>query len=295
MRRVRYPAKTELRLTGSTSANKISLMTIHFNGRPVDYVESGAGPCIVFVPGSFSATAAWRSIAELLKDRFRTIATSLPGCGGTAALIDGKTSADDYADLIEAVADHAKDRVHLVGHSWGGTLAAATALRGRASLASLTLIEANPCDVLRQSGDDELYAAAKNMSDAYIAAYHGGEPEAARRVIDFWSGEGTFASLPPKMREFVVQTTPANVVDWPAMFAFRRPLSDYAKLQLPALLIHGTKSHPSLHRIAELLFDTLPNARLEKISGASHLLIGTHPKEIAPLIAAHVMAAERGV
>lgn len=269
-------------------------MAFQFNGRAVDYVDSGEGPCIVFVPGSFSATAAWRPIAEKL-DGFRIVATSLPGCGGTDALVDGKTSADDYVDLIDAVIDRTNDRVHLVGHSWGGTLAVATALRGRGSLASLTLIEANPCDVLRQSGHADLYAAAKNMSDAYIAAYRDGEPEAARRVIDFWTGEGTFASLPAKMREFVVQATPANVVDWPAMFAFRRPLSDYAKLKLPVLLVHGTKSHPSLHKIAALLHATIPGARLEKIPDASHLLIGSHPGEIAPLIAAHVMAAERGI
>ena len=265
-------------------------MTIRYDGRAVDYVESGEGPCIVFVPGSFSATAAWRPIIEHLKEDFRSVATSLPGCGGTDLLPDGKTSTDDYIDLIEAVIAHTKARVHLVGHSWGGTLAVAAALRGRATLASLTLVEANPCDVLRQNGDDELYAAAKNMSEAYIAAHHAGEPEAAKRVIDFWTGEGTFATLPPKMREFVVQTTPANVIDWPAMFAFRLPLSNYAKLELPVLLMHGTKSHPSLHRIAALLHTTIPGAKLEKITGASHLLIGTHPKEIASLIAAHARA-----
>jgi pimeloyl-ACP methyl ester carboxylesterase len=266
-------------------------MTFLHNGRAVDYVESGEGPCIVFVTGSFSATAAWRPIIESLKG-FRSVATSLPGCGGTDALIAPNTSADDYADLIEAVVARTKRRVHLVGHSWGGSLALATALRERVALASLTLVEANPCDVLRQSGDNELYDAAKRMSDGYIAAYSKGDKKAAQRVIDFWTGEGTFAAMPPKMREFVVQTTPANVVDWPAMFGFHRPLSEYAKLKLPVLFIHGTKSHASLHRIAAVLHATVPGARLEKIEGASHLLIGTHPKEIATLIAAHVSAAK---
>jgi len=258
----------------------------------VDYVESGEGSCLVFVPGSFSSTAAWRPISESLKD-FRSVATSLPGCGGTDALMDGETSVDDYATRIEAVIAHTGSDIHLIGHSWGGAVALATALRKRVALKSLILIEANPCDVLRQNGDDELYTAAKNMSDAYLAAYHAGEKEAAKRVIDFWTGEGTYFALPQKMREYAAQTTPANIIDWPAMFAFRAPLSEYAKLALPVLLIHGTNSHPSLHRIAELLHAAIPGAKLEKISGASHLLIGTHPKEIAALIAAHARAAEQ--
>ncbi|MBY0530346.1 MAG: alpha/beta hydrolase [Xanthobacteraceae bacterium] len=265
-------------------------MTFQFSGRAVDYVESGEGPCIVFVPGSFSSTAAWRPISDNLKN-FRSVATSLPGCGSTAPLDAENISVDAYVEIIEAVISRTNATVHLVGHSWGGALAVATALRKKVPLASLTLIEANPCDLLRQSGDNELYAAVKNMSEAYILAYQNGEPEAARRVIDFWTGDGTFASLPSKIREFAVLTTPANVRDWPAMFSLRNPLSDYAKLDLPVLVIRGTKSHPVLHRIAELLAASIPNAKPEKISGASHLLIGTHPEEIAALIAAHARAA----
>lgn len=266
-------------------------MTIQLNGRAVDYVESGEGPCIVFVPGSFSSTAAWRPVCEYLKD-FRTVTTSLPGCGGSAPFERNDISSDDYAEVIEAVIAHTKSPVHLVGHSWGGTVAIAIALRAKAALVSLTLIEANPCDVLRQGNSGDLYEAAANMSDAYIAAYRGGELDAARRVIDFWSGEGTFASLPLKMREYAVQTTPANTLDWPAMFGFRPPLSDFARLELPVLWIHGTDSHPSLHRIAELVCARLPDSKLEKIQNASHLLIGTHPKETAGMIATHVRATQ---
>jgi pimeloyl-ACP methyl ester carboxylesterase len=50
--------------------------------------------------------------------------------------------------------------------------------------------------------------------------------------------------------------------------------------------------HDILHNgRARLLAAMIPNAKLEKITGASHLLIGTHTQKIAALIAAHVRAS----
>ena len=49
----------------------------------IDYGEEGAGPTIVFVPGSWVIMSAWRGVIEALDGRFRTVTTSLPGYGGT--------------------------------------------------------------------------------------------------------------------------------------------------------------------------------------------------------------------
>ena len=262
-------------------------------GRGIEYAETGDGPCLVLVPGSFSSTAAWRPVGDLLKDRFRIVATSLLGCGETEETrTAGDTAIEAEAEVIEAVIARAGGPVHLVGHSWGGTIALSVAFLRRVRLAGLTLLDANPCDVLRQSGDDTLYRDVERMSEDYLGAYHAGEREVARRVIDFWTGEGSFDRLPTKVRDYAVQTTPANVLDWPAMFGFRQALPDYARLSLPVLVVSGGDSHPVLRRIADILAATLPHATPAEVAGASHLLIGTHPREVAALIAGHVGTVE---
>ena len=38
---------------------------INVNGRRVDYTESGDGPAVLFIPGSFSTPAAWTNIQKL--------------------------------------------------------------------------------------------------------------------------------------------------------------------------------------------------------------------------------------
>ena len=45
----------------------------------VDYQESGDGPVVVFVPGSFSTPAAWRPVMKLLPPGYRMVATALCG------------------------------------------------------------------------------------------------------------------------------------------------------------------------------------------------------------------------
>ena len=49
----------------------------------VEYQEMGAGPAIVFVPGSFSTGSSWRSLTKPLSERYRTVTTSLSGYGNT--------------------------------------------------------------------------------------------------------------------------------------------------------------------------------------------------------------------
>ena len=109
----------------------------------IDYDECGIGPTIVLVPGSCSTGAAWRPVVAAWDNRFRRVTTSLLGYGGTG---ERRTTADPSisheAEMLESVIRRADGRVHLVGHSFGGLVALAVALRNRVPLASLAIIEA---------------------------------------------------------------------------------------------------------------------------------------------------------
>jgi pimeloyl-ACP methyl ester carboxylesterase len=260
----------------------------------IDYEETGTGPCVVFVPGSFGTTAGWRPIADILKDRFRIVSTSLPGYGGTEERrTSGDTAIAHEAEVIEAVIERAGCPVHLVGHSHGGTVVLSVAFRGLARIASITLLEPMPCDLLRQNGDNELFAAVWGVSAASAEAYRAGEVHAAQRVIDFWAGTGSFDQLPPKVKAYIARTTPTNILDWQSMFGLDRPMHDYSTLRFPFLVVRSTNSHPAARRMTETLARILPSARLAEIENASHFLISTHPREVSTLIAEHVLDVER--
>jgi pimeloyl-ACP methyl ester carboxylesterase len=260
----------------------------------IDYDESGEGPTVVLVPGSCSTGAAWRPLISCWEDRFRCVTTSLLGYGGTAE----RRHADDpgiahEAEIIEAVIRHAGAPVHLVGHSFGGLAALALALRHPELLHSLTILEAPAPEILRAAGEERHYASFRAMSAAYAAAYRGGKVHAIERMIDFYGGEGTFASWPLRVRDYAVQTTAVNLLDWESAYGFALTPSLLGAIELPTLVVTGEASHPAPRRANELIGRHVPGARFVTLPGAAHFMIATHAGETADLLAGHFTRSKR--
>jgi pimeloyl-ACP methyl ester carboxylesterase len=262
----------------------------------IDFNECGSGPTIVLAPGSCSTGAAWRPVVATWKDRFHCVTTSLLGYGGT---VERRTASDPAisheAEALESVVRKAGSRVHLVGHSFGGLVAIAVALRKRVSLASLVILEAPAPGVLRDRGEHQHYRAFRKMTDAYFAAFDAGNAEAIAAMIDFYGGVGTFASWPPRVRGYAVETTPVNILDWASAYGFAPPRKLLAAVQIPTLVVRGGTSHPAVQRANAVLSECLSRARLATIETAAHFMIATHANEVGCLIAQHVHSAETGL
>jgi pimeloyl-ACP methyl ester carboxylesterase len=260
----------------------------------IDYDESGTGPTIVLVPGSCSTGAAWRPVVAQWQNGFRCVTTSLLGYGGTA---ERRTAEDTdivhEAEALEAVIRRAAGPVHLVGHSFGGLSALAVALRKRVPLLSLTIAEAPWPEILRLTGEREQYRAFRDMTDAYFAAFRAGEKAAIEQMIDFYGGAGTFAGWPQRVRDYAVDATAVNVLDWATAYGFELTPALLRSVEVPALVLWGEVSHPAARRANELLGRYMPNALTLAIPGAAHFMIATHAGEVAAAIARHVASAEK--
>jgi pimeloyl-ACP methyl ester carboxylesterase len=259
----------------------------------IDYDERGTGPTIVLVPGSCSTGAAWRPVMAAWNDKFRCVTTSLLGYGGTAERrtpLDASIDLD--AEIVEAVIRKAGGRVHLVGHSAGALISLCVALRDHVPLASLTLIEPPTATLLRENSEPALFDVFRQMTDAYIAAFEGGNPLAIESMIDFYGGPGTFASWPPKLRAYAVATTPANILDWKGCYGFVPAATSLASLTIPVLVIRGGASCEAMQRANALINEHIKGSELATIDGAGHFVIATHPDQIARLVELHVHRAE---
>jgi pimeloyl-ACP methyl ester carboxylesterase len=259
----------------------------------IDYDESGEGPTIVLVPGSCSTGAAWRPIISQWQSRFRCVTTSLLGYGGTAerrTLVDSDISHE--AEILELVIRRAACPVHLVGHSFGGLSALAVALRKRVPLLSLAILEAPAPEILLQMGEYSQYRSFREMTDIYFSMFQAGDRNAIQQMIDFYGGAGTFASWPQRVRDYAIETTATNILDWASGYGFRLTRPSLAKIDIPVLVLWGDNSHPAVQRTNQLLAQCT-KASAVTIGGAAHFMISTHAEEVARTLEQHASAAAR--
>ena len=214
--------------------------------------------------------------------RFRCVTTSLLGYGGTAE----RRAADDARyrlerEILESVIRRAGGPI-FVGHSFGGLTALAVALRGRVPLLSLTIAEAPAMEILKETGEHSTMTLS-GTCPAPIPMLSCAAKPMRSRMVDFYGGAGTFAAWPQRVRDYAIETTSANLLDWKSAYGFRAPPMSLATVKF-TLVIWGETSHPAVRRANDLLSRYIPRADRATIAGASHFHDRDPPEAICGLV-----------
>jgi pimeloyl-ACP methyl ester carboxylesterase len=109
-------------------------------GTPIHMLQEGTGPALLFLHGAGGA-GRWLPFQERLAKSFGVYCPSHPGHGGSPAVEWIEHVSDlafHYLDLLDELG---LERVHLVGASFGGWIAAEVATMASHRLESLVLID----------------------------------------------------------------------------------------------------------------------------------------------------------
>ena len=95
-------------------------------------------------------------------------------------------------------------------------------------------MEPPAAQLLWHTGEHEHYRALRRMTDAYFADARNGRIDAIERMIDFYGGVGSFAGWPQRVRDYAMQTTKSNLLDWEAAYEFELTPIALGSIDLPA-------------------------------------------------------------
>lgn len=245
--------------------------------------EVGKGPLVVCLHSGVSSSGQWRSLMQLLADRYRVIAPDFYGAGKTPPWPGSRELLlDDEVSLIEPLFDGVSDRFCLVGHSYGAAVGIKAALKHRQRVRGLVVYEPVLFNLLFADDPDRLEAQAiTSLRSDILRSIDAGTPESgAERFVDYWAGRGTWAAIPADKRPLVLETMAATRSIWDSACNDPLPLSAYSTLDVPTLYLLGELSPPPSWRIAELLGSVLPKMRLVRLIGIGHMGLATHADKL---------------
>ncbi len=252
------------------------------------YLIAGNGTPVVMLHSSLSSKSQWTALAERLAPRFRGIAIDLCGYGDNPAPVASASfTLDDEVRLVEHRLDHlldAQTRIHLVGHSYGALVALRFAQCRSERVASLALYEPVVFSLL--DNDDVQLADMRRMAQrlSHLVAT-GRRLDAAQAFVDFWSGDGTYASLPLPIQVSIARHVDKEPLDFQAALSWRLGSEDLRAIVAPTLLLVGNRGPAIVQRVHALLTRALPNRGVGSFN-AGHMGPITDPQRINPAIEA---------
>jgi pimeloyl-ACP methyl ester carboxylesterase len=251
--------------------------SVEVDGLTIAHHRAGRGPVVMLVHGFVGAAAStWGHQIDALAGEYSVIAPDLPGAGRSSDPPAGFTAAD-YADCLAAFLRRlGVERAHVVGLSFGGTVALSLAARHRSLPRSLALLGA-------YAGWRGSLPAAE--VDARLAA--------CLRFSEL-APEEFAAALLPSM--FSPQASPAAVAAFGAGMAGLRPqgfrimarasaeadlTEELADIDVPVLLLWGDQDVRSPVTVGRRLQAGLRSARLEVLPGVGHVSPVESPGEVS--------------
>ncbi len=243
----------------------------------------GQGPRqVLALHCTLAHSGAWRALVAAMGDE-TTFATFDMFTHGRSPDWDGQ---GDYQDRnVEVAEQFLTDRMDLIGHSFGATLALRLAVAHPERVRSLTMIEPVYFAVARQD-NPQVVAEHDEGAAAFMDVLAAGDHALAARVFNRMWGEGgaRWPDLPEKTRAAMTRSIPMVLACQPSIYEDRPGMlapGVLDRVTMPTLVLRGATSHPVIGVVNDGLARRLPDAQSLIVDGAGHMLPITHPDETA--------------
>jgi len=243
---------------------------------------------VVLLHGQPGTGGDWDLVTPLVDQRHRVVAPDRPGYGRSSGSATGFAgNARAVVDLLDLL--HVEQAV-LVGHSWGGGVALATAIGHPNRVSGLVLVSSVGPGEHHGWGDRVL--ATPVLGEALAAATVGGV-----QLLVGWPriqnlAARHLAGWPQQALANLARTPGGGARVWRSFFVEQRALlselpplaAEMGSISVPTAVVHGRSDHLVPPSVAEQLAAAIPGASLSLVTGAGHLLPHYRPEIVAHAI-----------
>lgn len=239
------------------------------SGLRIAYRQTGTGPPLVLLHGGVADSRVWKRQLAGLADEYTVFAWDAPGCGRSTDVPE-TWRLSDFADALAAwLRAVGVDHPHVLGLSWGSSVALEFYRRHSNAPASLVLASA--------------YAGwAGSLPPEDVAARHASVLAAAdlprEELLSRWPGVFSTAASPELVAEMMsIAVDNSGLVHPGGYRAIAHSMAEadlrdvLPQVRLPTLLLYGELDERSPLHIAEDLRARIPSAQLVVIPDAGHL------------------------
>lgn len=242
-------------------------------------------PVLLCLHGIGSSADGFATQMAGLGNHHRLVAWDAPGYARSADPSDALDLAD-YVERVRLVSAHLGQSVHLVGVSWGGVLALATALTRPSMLASLTLIGAS-----RGSGRSAEAAAAMATRVTDLEAM--GPVAFAQRRAPTLVSTSASPELVCQVADTMARAVRLPGYRWAAQTMAHTDLTDrLPEVDVPTLVLYGDDDRVTGAKEGKALAAAIPRSVTVSVAHAGHLVNQEQSEAVNAWIASFVQIVE---
>ncbi len=255
--------------------------------------EMGQGPTLLLLHGTGASTHSWRDLLPLLARDFHVVAPDLPGHGFTEAPERDRLSLPAMARGLTALLGKlGVEPEGIVGHSAGVAIAMQMVLTG--AVAPSCLISLNGALLPFKGVASQLFPSVARLLVLHplvprLFAWRAGSTEAVTQLLEGMGSRLDARGQDLYQRLFSNRVHVASTLGMMANWDLEALGRSFGRLDLPVLLVVGAGDRAVPPSDARAVAQRLPDARIETLPGAGHLVHEEKPGDIAALIGAEML------
>ncbi len=240
-----------------------------------DYTVEGSGAPLFLIHGIGAARDTWRFLMPELSRHFTVVSYDLRG-HGTSPLPDAEIVLDDLVNDLERVRERTGiEQAHFAGHSLGGMIGPAYALKHPDRVLSLGLLSTAAGRTEEDSA--KVWAVVHAMEEKGVA-------QVLDLLIDRWYTDGFIAARPDVVDRRLKQITGMDsdvFMNVFRIYAGTEMMTWLHEVSAPSLVLTGECDGGCNPRLNKLIADALLNSELVILPGYKHSILLEAGEEVA--------------